>query len=433
MSASVLAAAADRWLDAAGTGPRAWRAQARPDQQPPPGWHRTWYLRGGRFGGKTWAGSRNLAELIRTHPTDQADAPTEWAVVAPTFADARDTCIEGPSGLLRALNLPLGYRGWNRSMGQLRLPTGQLVHAGGADDGALRVQGKNLAGAWCDEVGLWKRWRLAWDESIAYAVRIDPGLIIATGTPKRHMPARDLIRRLIDDPDTPVSVLRSEDNRANVAASAWAALSANAGTALGRQELEGELLDDVDGALWTLSTIEHLRVTAAPELVRTVVAIDPAVTADPDSDETGIVVAGQGVDGHLYVLDDRSTRDTPQGWMRRAVDAYDEHAADRLVAEVNNGGDLIEAMLRSQTGARVAYRKVTASRGKRMRAEPIAALYEQGRVHHVGSGLEQLEEQMCTWTPESKGSPDRLDALVWALTDLGLGAAPRKARFRGAA
>jgi phage terminase large subunit-like protein len=388
----------------------AWRRQARPEQIPPTGEWRVWYVRGGRGGGKTWTGGNALAEWIRSDPE-----PGAWAVVAPTYGDARDTCIEGESGLLAALDLPRVYAGWNRSMGELRLPDGTVVFVDGADDGALRIQGKNLKGAWCDEVGLWRRWQTAWDESIAYAVRKGDSRIIATGTPKANLPARALVKRLLDDPDVPVSTLRTLDNVAHLSEKMLTEARAKLGTRLGRQELEGELLEDLDGALWRPQLIEELRVFHAPELVRVVVGVDPAATSNDTSDETGIVVAGLGRDGHGYVLADRSGRYTPDRWGKEVVAAYMRHHGDRVVPEVNNGGEMVTHVIRT-VDPTVPVKPVHASRGKVIRAEPVAALYEQGRVHHVGQ-LPELEDQITSWTPGDR-SPDRMDALVWALTEL---------------
>lgn len=390
----------------------------RAEQKPPAGEWRVWYVRGGRGSGKTKTGSETLAQWIRDYPG------REWAIVAPTFGDARDTGMEGSkSGLLKALGLPRGYRKWNRSHGELFLPDGGIVHCDGADDGALRIQGKNLSGAWCDEVGLWRQWRLAWEESLAYAVRIDPARIVATGTPKRGHP---LVKKLLHDDAIPTTRLLTRDNAVNLSRLALEDLERRyGGTTLGRQELEGEELDEVDGALWTREMIRYDRgplkgvpgnAELQPDYVRLVVAIDPAVTHGPDSDETGIIVAGLGPDGRGYVIDDLSGRFSPNDWARRAIAAYDEYHADRIVSEVNNGGDLVESVLRGGNW-RGAYKAVHASRGKRTRAEPISGLYEQGRVSHLRA-FPELEDQLCTFTSESLVSPDRLDALVWAFTEL---------------
>ncbi len=394
-----------------------WREKARKSQQPPDGEWRVWYVRGGRGSGKTWTGSHQLKEWIELNPGH------EWAVVAPTFGDARDVCIEGPSGMLNAYGLSRGYRGWNRSYGELFLPDGSTVYCDGADDGALRIQGRNLAGLWADEVGLWKQWRLAWEESIAYAVRIDPAKIVATGTPKRGHP---LVKKLLHDSSIPTTQLRTRDNAANLSAAALADLERRyAGTTLGRQELEGEELEEVDGALWRHDLLRYGAAPSipsggvmVPDYQRVVVAIDPAVSYGPDSDETGMIVAGRHADLG-YVIDDLSGRFSPNDWARRAIAAYEEYHADAIVAEVNNGGDLVEANIRS-AGFTGHYIRVTASRGKRTRAEPVAGLYEQGRISHIRP-FPELEDQLCTFTPDTLVSPDRLDALVWAFTELMLG------------
>ena len=410
-----------------------WRTTARPDQLPPDQPWEIVYYRGGRGSGKTWTGGNVLAEDIR------ANDAGEWAVVAPTFGDARDVCIESSeSGLIKALGgRVVGGRlvehgdvaGWNRSNGELFLANGGIVYADGADDGALRIQGKNLRGAWCDEIGLWRRWETAWDESIGYAVRLDPAHIIATGTPKRNMPARALVKRLLEDPNVVSRRLLTADNHLHLNPKRLARMMQQAGTLLGRQELEGDLIDDTSGTLWSYAQIEADRFTgefAIGQLVRICTAIDPAVTSGEDSDETGMIVGGRtnGVCPmcgptelpHALIVADRSGRFTPGQMASRAIGCHDEFLGDAILAEVNNGGDYIEAALRSVDPS-VAYRAVHASRGKRIRAEPVAALYEQHRVHHVGA-LPELEAQLCEWVPDTGASPDRLDALVWLLTDL---------------
>lgn len=387
-----------------------WHRKARPSQRAPAGEWRIWYVSGGRGSGKTRTGAETFAQWILVNP------PGEWAIVAPTYADARDTCVEGPeSGLLAVLGSGVGA--WNRSLGELRVANGSRIHIDGADDGALRIQGKNLRGAWCDEVGLWRQWERAWNESLAFAVRKDPALIIATGTPKGRQGIPQL---LIEDDEVPVTRLLMRDNRDNLSASMVDALErAYAGTRLGRQELEGEMLDDVEGALWSWKMIEDGRVAEAPELRRVVVAIDPAVSATERSDETGIIVAGIDDAGEGYVLRDRSGIYSPNGWASQAISAFEAHRADRIVAERNNGGDMIEHTIHT-IDPKVPYKSVWASKGKRTQAEPVAALYEQGRIHHVGA-FPELESQLVNWTPEERDSPDRLDALVWAFTELMLG------------
>jgi phage terminase large subunit-like protein len=242
----------------------------------------------------------------------------------------------------------------------------------------------------------------------------DPRVVVTT-TPR---PTR-VIRELLKDPTTHATRGSTYDNRANLAPAFFEQIIRKyEGTRLGRQELYAEVLDDVPGALWTRAMLEAARSTSGPpDLVRVVVAIDPAVTSGEDADETGIVIAGKDAGGEYHVLADRTCRMTPDGWANRAVTAFDEFKADRIVAEVNNGGDLVEATIRTVRRS-VPYMKVHASRGKRVRAEPIAALYEQTRVHHYGN-LAALEDQMVTFVPDGMdGSPDRVDALVWALTEL---------------
>ena len=400
-----------------------WRQRARPEQIPPEGNWRTLYVRGGRGSGKTWTASNLLAEWILADPE-----PGEWGIVAPTYPDAWSVAVEGESGFLAALgtNVQQVKNGesdlvehWHRSFAEIRLRSGHVVRVASAQDGGLRIQGKNLRGAWCDEIGLWDNWEVTWDESLKFAVRKGGSRIIATGTPKKSRNARKLVRKLLDDPDVPVIRLRTIDNSANLSAAFLAeVVGKSSGTRLERQELEGDLLDDVEGALWTPEVIEKGRLAAGavPELTRVVVAIDPAVTSGGESDETGIVVAGEDGHGQGYVLADYSMRGTPDACMRKAVWAYKRHHADRVIGEANNGGDYLGSLLHT-VDPDVPYKKVIASRGKAIRAEPVSALYEQGRVHHLGV-FADLEDQMCTWTPADPVSPDRLDALVWAFTEL---------------
>lgn len=351
----------------------------------------------------------------------------DWGVVAPTFGDARDVCIEGPSGLLKILGPHVALDGsgapkWNRSMGELYLRNGSVVFITGADEGAPHIQGHNLRGVWCSEVGLWKKkWRMAWEESIRYAVRLEPAKIICDGTPKAGHPLVKLL--MADGSVVCTGPLRMADNKDNLAPGLVEELIEKyAGTRIGRQELEGEILDEAEGALWSRDQIGAARVPEAPELTRIVVAVDPAASAKASSDETGIVVAGIGPcrckgveETHGFVLADRTCRKSPDGWGRRAVNAYRAYEADRIVAEVNNGGEMVEHVVKTIDDS-ASYKAVHASRSKQTRAEPVAALYEQMKVHHVGE-LPELEDQMVTWEP-GDDSPDRMDALVWALTEL---------------
>lgn len=414
--------------------PDRWRDGARPEQTPPPGKWRVWYVRGGRGGGKTWTGSNAFAELILT------SEPGEWGVIAPTYGDARDTCIESDeSGLIKALGGRCGPNGmllekgphiasWNRSMGDLRLTNGSVVYADGADDGALRIQGKNLRGAWCDEIGLWRRWKTAWDESLRYAVRKAPARIVATGTPKRAMPALVLIKRLLADDRVPKSLLRTADNAANLDADTLMELMESAGTPLGAQELEGEILDEAEGALWThdeekaaalgLGLIR--RVPELPEdavLGRRVLAVDPS-DGEETSDEYAMSVCTVDDSGRLWSLLSAGVRLGPDGNVDATARVYDEWACDTVVVEKNHGGGYLPAMLRAKN---LPVKTVVASQGKRTRAEPVAALYGPSRpgVWHVGGSHTVVEDQLTSFTgAPGEVSPDRLDALVWALTEL---------------
>jgi phage terminase large subunit-like protein len=403
---------------------KAWHRLARPEQTPPEGDWATWYIRGGRGGGKTWTGSHTLAETALTHPGD-------YAIVAPTYGDARDTCVEGPSGLLAALGTnrvevdrgqARHVRQWNRSLGELKLANGGTVYIDGADDGALRIQGKNLRGLWADEVGLWRNWKTAWEESIQFAVRLAPARIVATGTPKR---GHRLVKQLMADETVHKTLVRTLDNAANLDAATLDKLRTRyEGTTLGRQELGGEVLEDVPGALWSREIIRYRPApvhmhdgSLVPDMGRIVVAIDPAVTSGEESDETGMMVVGLGVDGYGYTLADLTCRMAPAGWARRAVEALRDFKADRIVAEANNGGDLVSTVIRT-VDPNVPVTLVHAARGKRTRAEPVAALYEQGRWFHV-EPFPELEDQQCSYLGEpGEESPDRMDALVWGASEL---------------
>ena len=331
---------------------------------------------------------------------------TRWAVVAATFSDVRDTCAEGESGLVSILRRYGALENYNRSMGEIRLTNGSRIKLFSADE-PDRLRGPQFHGAWCDELAAW-RYEDTWDQ-LQFGLRLGehPRTLITT-TP-RPVP---IIKRLLAQDDGSVKVVRGStfDNAKNLAPSALAQLRARyEGTRLGRQELFAEVLTDTPGALWTLEMLESARIKEAPDFVRIVVAIDPATTSGENADETGIVVVAKGTDGRGYVLADRSCRDTPSGWAHRAIAAYHEFNADRVVAEKNQGGDMVELTIRSVEPT-IPFKGIVAKVGKRLRAEPIAALYEQGRVSHIGA-FDLLEDQMTGWVPDSGYSPDRLDAL----------------------
>jgi predicted phage terminase large subunit-like protein len=282
-----------------------------------------------------------------------------------------------------------------------------------------RLRGPQHDAAWIDELAAWKYDQQCWDMlMLGLRVGRHPRCVITT-TPRPTRLIKSLLAR--EGQDVVVSRGSTFDNAANLAPTFLSAiLSRYEGTRLGRQELYAELLEDTPGALWQLSWIDRDRASVAPELARIVVAIDPAVSTSEGSDETGIIVAGIGHDQHAYVLDDLSGRYRPDEWAARAIEAYHRHKADRIVAEINQGGEMVRQTLTVQD-PKISYRPVHASRGKVVRAEPVAALYEQKRVHHVGA-FPQLEDQLTSFTSDFDrgrgGSPDRLDALVWALTEL---------------
>jgi phage terminase large subunit-like protein len=389
-----------------------WPLWARPNQLAPDGDWSKWLAMAGRGWGKTRVG----AEWVRGEVA--AGRASRVALVAPTAADARDVMVEGESGLLAVHPRNDDQPVYEPSKRRVSWPNGAIATLYSADE-PERLRGPQHDLAWADELAAWRYLQDAWD-MLMFGLRLGkrPRVLITT-TPK----PRALLKELIADPTCVVTYGRTEENRANLASTFLQSIvSRYHGTRLGRQELGGELLEDVEGALWMRRMIEDGRVTAHPLLERVVVAIDPAVTSGENADETGIVVVGIATpngskEPHGYVLEDLSGRFTPYEWAQKAITAYRRQRADRVVAEVNNGGDMVEAQLR-MVDRNVSYKAVHASRGKRVRAEPVAALYEQGRVHHVG-GFAALEDQMCSFVPDdTETSPDRVDALVWALTEL---------------
>jgi phage terminase large subunit-like protein len=380
---------------------------ARKEQLPPDGDWNIWLYMAGRGAGKTRTAAEWLAwEAIK--------APkTRWAIVAPTFADARDTCAEGVSGVIAVIRRYGMLKTWNRNNGEIVLLNGSRIKLFSADQ-PDRFRGPQHHGAWCDELAAF-RYIDAWDQ-LQFGLRLgSKPRIIVTTTPR----PTPLIRGLAGRKDGSVAVTRGStfDNAANLAPSALLELQARYNnTRLGRQELYGEVLEDVEGALWTQGLIERSRLERPPHLSRIVVSVDPAVTNTDASDETGIVVCGMDTQGHGYVLGDYSFRGSPLDWASKAVQVFDEYKADSILVEVNQGGDMVTAVLR-QVRLGLPIREVRAHIGKRLRAEPVAAMYEQGRIHHVGA-YDKLEEQMTTWTPADPKSPDRIDALVQAFSDL---------------
>ena len=380
---------------------------ARPEQLPTEEDWSVWLYLAGRGAGKTRTAAEWMAwEAIKS-------PKTRWAVVAATFSDVRDTCAEGESGLVSILKRYGALENYNRSMGEIRLTNGSRIKLFSADE-PDRLRGPQFHGAWCDELAAW-RYEDTWDQ-LQFGLRLGEHPRTLVTTTPRPVP---IIKRLLERTDGSVKLVRGStfDNAKNLAPSALAQLRARyEGTRLGRQELYAEVLTDTPGALFTQALIDDKRVQHYSDFTRVVVAVDPAVTLSEDSDETGIVVVGLGADGRFYVMADKSCKDTPMGWSNRVNMAYEDYQADRVVVEKNQGGDFIETTLR-QINPHMNVIGVTAKVGKRLRAEPIASLYEQGRVSHIGN-LSALETQMIEWVPDSGESPDRLDALVHGITSL---------------
>ena len=384
------------------------KKQARTTQLSPEGDWLIWLILSGRGFGKTRAGAEWLAwEAV-------SNSKTRWAVVAKTFADARDTCLEGESGLVSVLNRYGVIDVYNRSIGEIRLLNGTKIRTFSAEE-PDRLRGPQFHGAWCDELAAWNTTD-TWDQ-LQFGLRLGKHPRTVVTTTPRPIP---LIKELVTRDSVVVSRGSTFENAENLAPAALAELQTRyAATRLGRQELYGEILTDVPGALWTRDLIERTRLQTEPPMVRIVIGVDPAVTSGESSDSTGIVVAGATADGHFYVLEDSTFRATPEQWASKVAVMFEKYKADRVIAEVNNGGDLVSLVLRN-VNPNIPIKTVNASRGKRVRAEPISAMYEQFRVHHVGY-FADLEDQMCEWTPDSNKSPDNLDAMVWALTELSSG------------
>lgn len=407
--------------NALGALPWLWEVWAHPGHQAEPeGDWQTWVILGGRGAGKTRAGAEWIRGQVEGATPDAPGRARRIALVGETIDQVRAVMVEGESGLM-AVTPPDRRPDLQVSRKRLVWPNGaEAAMLSAANPEAMR--GPQFDGAWADELGKWRKCRDAWD-MLQFCLRLGerPRQVVTT-TPRDN----EVLIELMKAAGTVVTHAPTAANRANLAPDFVERLRArHVGTSTERQELEGELVRERAGALWTPLMIDAARVDEVPDLDRIVVAVDPPASAGPRADECGIVVAGIDLKGDesgwkVYVLADESCAHAgPTAWARRAAEAYRHHQADRLVAEVNQGGDMVRSVL-YHAAPDVSVRTVTATTGKRLRAEPVAALYEQGRAHHAGS-FPRLERQMCRFVPgEQTGikSPDRLDALVWAVTDL---------------
>jgi phage terminase large subunit-like protein len=396
-----------------------WEFVARPKQLAPPGQWSTWHLRAGRGFGKTRTG----AEWIRA----RARTGGHWAIVAPTAADARDVMVEGSSGIL-AISPPWERPLYEPSKRRLTWPNGAKATLYSAEE-PDRLRGPQHNGAWCDEIAAWARREETWD-MLQFGLRMgDNPQCVLTSTPR----GLKFLRDIEADPSTVTTTGSTYENRHNLASQFIARIEKKyAGTRLGLQEIEAQILDDNPGALWKRKDIERKRITLADltgmgvEMRVMVVGLDPATTSRATSCMAGIVAAGMGMcscngrpEEHGFVFEDATDLYTPLETCAKVLDIYDRRTCNAVVGETNQGGDWIESLLRTfPAGRHMEYRGVHAKDGKRLRAEPVASLYEQGRVHHVGQ-FAKLEDQMAGWDPRgTDDSPDDMDALVHALTDL---------------
>ena len=409
--------------------PWVWPFWAREDQLPPEGEWINWLLLGGRGAGKTRAGAEWVRASVEGKTPLGRGERGRIALIGETLSAAREVMVEGESGLLAAAP-PWARPRYEASRKRVVWPNGAQAQLFSAED-PESLRGPQFDGAWADELAKWRYARETWD-MLQFGLRLgrNPKQTITT-TPR---PVK-ILRELLTDPNTVVSRATSYDNAANLAPQFFARIIGQyEGTRLGRQELLAELLEDHPGALWSRSLIEDCRVKSHPELLRVVVAVDPPATSSAASSACGIIGAGLGADGHAYVLADHTVQGvSPHVWARRAVDALRELQACRLVVEVNHGGEMVDSVIR-QIDPHAPVRPVRASRGKVARAEPVSALYEQKRVHHVGA-LPVLEDEMAEFTRafnrETAGwSPDRVDALVWAITELMLNPSSGEPRLR---
>lgn len=382
-----------------------WDFWARPKQREPDSDWQVWFVQTGRGWGKTLTGAQTVRKRA------EAATTRHIALVGPTAADVRDVMVESESGVV-SISPPWFPATYQPSKRRVTWPNGVTATMYSAED-PDQLRGPQHGFAWCDEIASWPKAIDVWD-NLMFGLRKDEARTIITSTPRPNR----IIRMLRNDPTTVITRGHTYENAMNLSPAYLARnVKPYEGTRKGRQEIYGEVLEDTPGALWTYDLIDASRVTEAPALLRIVTAIDPAVTSNPESSNTGIVTVGLSEDKHLYVLGDATVNDTPDRWAKKAIQAFGIHQADRIIGERNNGGELVEAMLRAQDEL-IPYTSVFASRGKIARAEPISALYEQGRVHHVGT-FKDLEDEMVEFVGGERNlEKDRVDALVWACSHL---------------
>jgi phage terminase large subunit-like protein len=418
-------------------GMEIWREIRRPSQcapTTPRDWY-LWLILAGRGWGKTRTGAEWLID-------EMIAFPHYWyAMIGPTTDDVRDIMFEGESGLLACLDARGIKYHWNKQLLQLKIAGGARVD-GFTAERPERVRGPNLRAVWGDEPASWRYGQAVWD-TMQFAIRKGDVRVCMTGTPK----ATPFVKYLVELADV-ITKGTTEENRANLSEKYYSkVILPYVGTRLGRQELNAEILEDVEGALWKLSLIEQHRVGGVPmheevinnewvqvaELIEILVGLDPSMSnkskknnitglSQRESDECGIMASGLGEDGHAYILADHSGRMGTNTWATSSLDVYDAYEADRIIAEVNNGGDLVEfalkAVCKAQGRPMPSFTQIHASRGKRVRMEPVHALYEQGMVHHVGT-LPKLEDEMTSWVEGAPGakSPNRIDAMVYDVSE----------------
>ena len=379
-----------------------WPIWAR-EKQLPPRWNWTiWLILSGRGFGKTRTGAEWVREQVKK-------GARRVAIVGATAADARDVMIEGDSGILSVCP-PDEKLEYEPSKRRVTWENGAIASVYTADE-PDRLRGPQHDIAWLDELAAWRYMRESWD-NIMMGLRTGQSQAVATTTPR----PLDLLRELIKRDDVAVVRGSTYENMENLSpAFKKQVLEQYEGTRIGRQEISGEILDDVPGALWKRSDVEDARVRELPDMRRIIVSVDPAVSNTESSDHTGIIICGLGTDGRGYVLADESLRASPARWAQTVGKVYDDWKADKIIAEKNQGGDMVDYTIKSYD-ANLPVKLVNATRGKRTRAEPIASLYEQGRVKHHGA-FTKLEDELCTWDGTGS-SPDRLDAMVWGITEL---------------